>query len=303
VVVAVKPRRPAELKTYSHLAGARRMPSEYELVTTGLLYYPAKGGFEVKTPLSAFYERHQRASALVHTNWDAFVDPRETTYAKYTHIQRAQEAHVDALLDEIERSGHSARLSPECVRLLQRTVPVLRYPIHGLQMIAAYVGQMAPGGRIVVAAALQAADEMRRVQRLAQRMALFGPDFGDAAKAAWEKDPAWQPLREVIEKAFVAWDWGEALVALNLCIKPLFDDLATTRLGAAAAARGDHLLGPILTSLGRDCEWHAAWARALCDAAVSERPANLAAIEGWIALWRPRAARAIEALAPLLEVA
>ena len=53
-------------------------------------------------------------------------------------------------------------------------------------MLAAYVGQMAPSGRITIACALQAADEMRRVHRLAYRMALLRrlrPDFGDAGQA------------------------------------------------------------------------------------------------------------------------
>jgi toluene monooxygenase system protein E len=274
------------------------MPTEYELVTSELLYYPGKGGFEVRTPLAAWYAQHQRASALACGDWESFVDPRETTYTKYIRTQRAQEAHVDALFEQIERS---ARPPVECVSFLERTIPVLRYPVHGLMMIAAYVGQMAPAGRIVVAAALQAADEMRRVQRLAQRMALFGPDFGKSAKTTWEKAPQWQPLRELIERALVAWDWGEALVALNLCIKPLFDPLFTLRLGEVAAARGDHLLGPILASLAKDCDWHASWARALCDTAVRARPDNQAVIDAWVARWSPRVARAASALAPVFE--
>jgi len=71
-------------------------------------------------------------------------------------------------------------------------------------MTAAYVGSMAPGGRIVVACLFQAADEMRRIQRLAYRMRqLQGthPGFGSESKSAW--DPHWQPLRAVIEKLLV----------------------------------------------------------------------------------------------------
>jgi hypothetical protein len=46
----------------------------------------------------------------------------------------------------------------------------LRFPGHGLQMLAAYIGKMAPSSGITMAASFQAADEMRRVQRLAYRM-------------------------------------------------------------------------------------------------------------------------------------
>jgi toluene monooxygenase system protein E len=99
----------------------------------------------------------------------------------------------------------------------------------------------------------------------------------------------------------VAWDWGEALVALNLCIKPIFDEMLRTRLAEAASAAGDHLLAPILASLARDCEWHQMWALAACNTAVERRPEVRSVIDGWVSTWRPRAARAIEALAPLLE--
>jgi Methane/Phenol/Toluene Hydroxylase len=39
----------------------------------------------------------------------------------------------------------------------------LRFPGHGLQMLAAYIGKMAPSSRITMAASFQAADEMRSV--------------------------------------------------------------------------------------------------------------------------------------------
>ena len=35
----------------------------------------------------------------------------------------------------------------------------------------------------------------------------------------WEEDGAWQPLREAVENMLIAYDWGEAFVALNLAVK------------------------------------------------------------------------------------
>src|SRR5262249_10188922 len=55
------------------------------------------------------------------------------------------------------------QLSPRWLQVLSRVVAPFRYPGHGFQMVASHIGQMAPSGRIVITAALQAADEMRRV--------------------------------------------------------------------------------------------------------------------------------------------
>src|SRR6185295_9514509 len=78
VGVAVKTR--ATLKTYSHLASERRMPSEYEIATSRLLWYVPRGGFEVNVPLAAWYQRWQRESPFTGADWERFRDPRETTY-------------------------------------------------------------------------------------------------------------------------------------------------------------------------------------------------------------------------------
>ena len=75
------------LKTYSHLAGAQRMPSEYELVTTNLLYY-TKNGFEVDVPLKKWYQQYQQGSPLRCSDWEQFRDPRQTIYTSYTELQR-----------------------------------------------------------------------------------------------------------------------------------------------------------------------------------------------------------------------
>src|SRR5262249_9051794 len=171
------------LKTYSHLAQGRRIPSEYELATSQLLYYPARG-FEVAVPLASWYERYQRRSPLRCASWEEFADPRDTTYASYTALQARQEAHVDGLLRSIEARHYDRDLPAPAAALLVRAMAPLRFACHGLQMVAAYVGQMAPSGRIAVVALFEAADEMRRLQRLAYRTAQLRRARPDCAGVA-----------------------------------------------------------------------------------------------------------------------
>ena len=223
----------AQKRTYWHLSDLGRKPTDYDIATSRLHYWTARG-FEVKVPVSEWYERYQRGSELRCRDWEEWGDPRQTTYTTYTTMQRTREAFVNGLLDSIS-DDYDRGLSPQCVALLNRVIAPLRYPGHGLQMVAAYVGNMAPTARITIAATFQAADEMRRVQRLAYRMRqlqVTHPDFGRTAQQTWQDDPIWQPLREVIETLLVTWDWGEALVALQFVLKPAFDELFMTHVRA-----------------------------------------------------------------------
>ena len=283
-------------RTYWHLEALGRRPTDYEIATSRLLYYVGHG-FEVTLPMGAWYGKHQAESPLRCADWEAFADPRETTYRKYVEMQKKKELFVDGLFQSMEDTGYDRSLSASWLSTLSRLVGPLRYAVHGLQMAACYVGQMAPSGRIVVAALFQAADEMRRVQRLAYRtraLQATSPEFGADARERWMSDPLWQPLREVVERLLVTYDWGEALVALNLAVKPAFDDVFMVRLGALAQRQGDDLLGRVLLSLNEDCEWHRAWSRALTQTAVASEPKNRAVLDRWAEVWSPRARTALD---------
>ena len=295
-------------KTYWHLLEQRRMPSEYEIVTSKLLCYTGEGftgkRFEIDVPLRDWYRHYQEGSSLVCRSWEKFRDPRETTYTKYTELQRDKEIFVDGILEEIELTGYDAHLRPSWLHMLSRVVAPFRYPGHGFQMIASYVGQMAPSGRITITAALQAADEMRRVQRIAYRIRQLQqiyPGFGDDSRTLWEADSMWQPLREGIERLLVAYDWAESFVGLNLVFKPLLDELFMKHLSALGVREDDYLLGQIFYSLNEDCQWHRQWSESLVRVAIEDDVRNIGTLRRWIEKWHPIAARAICAIAATLD--
>jgi toluene monooxygenase system protein E len=129
--------------------------------------------------------------------------------------------------------------------------------------------------------------------------------FGADARRRWEADEAWQPLRRVVEQLLVTWNWAEAFVALNVCIKPIVDELLMVELPSLAKARGDYLLGQVFGSLDEDCRWHRQWTGALLRVALEGDGGGPAreATSAWVRDWTPRAARALDALAPVLESA
>lgn len=291
------------LRTFWHLASATKKPRDYDIASTKLLYYPERG-FEITAPLGEWYRVHQRERVLQCDDWDAFRDPRETTYTRYTELQRDKEVFVDGLLASSD-DAQVRRLPAAWIATLDRVLGPLRYPVHGLQMIASYVGSMAPGGRIAIACLMQAADEVRRVQRLAQRtwqLQRVHEQFAASARELWQRDPMWQPLRELIERLLVTYDWDEALVALTAAVKPVFDDVFDVRLAALARVRGDETLQRMLGSLAEDAAWHRAWSGVLLDRLAAD-PKNAEAIARWRSHWGERAEAAVRPFVDLCAAA
>ena len=302
--------RPPGRKTYTRLAAGRRIPTEYELVSTDLHYnHPGRFELTAANPVVAWYYRYREGSALQARDWERFSDPRRTTYRGYTQLQDSREDVIDGLLREIDDTAYDQELGDEWVRFLDRWYFPLRFPVHGLQMLAAYVAQMAPASRITNCAAFQAADELRRIQRIAYRTVQLGgpPSETGAARrhrAAWENAGAFQPLRELLERALIAYDWGEAFTVTNLVIKPRIDRLVNQEIaGTLATANGDPLLTSMHFSLDEDARWHRAWAAALLRHLIEDTPANAEVVSGWIGKWSPLAARALEAFAGTLAEA
>jgi toluene monooxygenase system protein E len=257
----------------------------------------------------AWYYRYREGSALCARDWEQFSDPRRTTYRGYTQLQDGREDVVDGLLREIDDTGYDRNLDEEWVRFLDRWYFPLRFPGHGLQMLAAYVAQMAPASRITNCAAFQSADELRRVQRIAYRTVQLGgpPSETGAARrqqTAWEDAAAFQPLRELLERALIAYDWGEAFTVTKLVIKPRIDRLVNQEIaGTLATANGDPILTSIHFSLDEDARWHREWTAALLRHLIDDTPGNAELVASWIEKWAPLASDALDGVAGILAEA
>lgn len=275
-------------RSYWHLQARGRVPQPYEIATSQLLYH-TELGFALPTPGADWMQRYGLASPL-RGKFREFQDPRSTTYARYVELQAARESFVEQLLLAAEQTGEDRALPPGWLDVLGAVLPVLRYPSHALHMLAAYVAHLAPEGRVVVAGAFQAADELRRLQHWAYRMRQLQelrPGFGEAAREQWQTHPAWQPLRRVLERLLVTYDFGEAFCALQLVVKPALDELYMVEFAALAQERGDRLFAALAQALEADCSWQRAWSDELVRVALREYPDNVASLRAWVAHWWP----------------
>lgn len=198
------------LKTWSHLAGNRRRPSEYEIVSTNLHYSTnnPEAPFELDPnfDIALWFKKYRNASPITHSDWNSFRDPDEIVYRTYNLIQDGQETYVYGLFDQFSEREHDKALSTTWAATLARLYSPNRYLFHGLQMMSAYVCQMAPASTISNCATYQAADQLRWLTHTAYRTAELAKTFASAGfgtkeKSVWEQDPAWQGIRELLEKA------------------------------------------------------------------------------------------------------
>jgi toluene monooxygenase system protein E len=305
--MSTPPARPPGRKTYTRLTAGRRIPTEYEFVSSDLHYnHPYRFELPTANPVVGWYHRYREGSALQARSWEPFADPRRTTYRAYTQLQDSREDVVDGLLREIDDTDYDRRLDADWVRFLDQWYGPLRFPVHGLQMLAAYVAQLAPASRITNCAAFQAADEVRRLQRIAYRTAQLheaplGEDVARRQQATWEDAAAFQPLRELVERALIAYDWGEAFTVTNAVLKPRMDRLVNEVVaGSLATANGDSVLTSIHFSLDEDARWHRAWTAALMQHVREDTPASAEVVSGWLEKWRPLADEALGALAGIV---
>ena len=252
-----------------------------------------------------WYLTYRDNSPLSVEDWNGFRDPDEVTYRKYVTMQDEQETVVEGIMDEFGKVNHDATLSPQWVQVLATVFTPMRYPNHVLQMLQAYLGQVAPTSYITNCAAFASADQLRLVSLVAYRtrqlqLAHPGAGFATGERRIWETHPDWQPARRALESALIAYDWGECFAAVNLVLRPTLSEILLRQLGNVADANHDQLTSLLLSNLAIDADRNARWSASLaplCRCAATE---NAAVLRRWVQRWIPRADEAAAGLAHML---
>jgi toluene monooxygenase system protein E len=302
---AGNPERPRRqpLKTWSAFGNLGRRPSEYEVVTHKMNHTVRETPLELGPDShgNRWLVRHRDSIKLRIQDWNAFRDPDQLTYRKYVTCQDKSETYLDAIVQEFDRIGR-VESGPD---FLQYCLTPSRYPAHGLQMMTAYLQQLAPSSYVGNCAAFQAADQLRRVQRVAYRTKQLDrvyPErlFGKTERTAWEQLPEWQGLRKGIEQLLVSFDWDDAFVGLNLVVKPLADELTLRQFAIVARHVNAGLDALLADNLFLDAERSLRWSAALTRFVIADDWANRKHLDALVAKWRPLAEEIVEAGSRLL---
>jgi toluene monooxygenase system protein E len=297
------------LKTWSHLATARKRPTEYEIVSTKTLWNTPNHSVPWKmagaTPQIQWIIQNRNESLLKHEDWDAFRDPDHLIYRTYTLMQDGQEAYVDGVLNDYNENDYDVGLDPSWVAILAQLYAPARYVFHTVQMASGYLVTLAPCSTVANPMMLQCGDQLRWVNRIAYRTAELARTHDDLGlgvkeRELWEKSPFWHGFVELAERALVAWDWGECFTATNLVLKPALDEVFMRQLALCSRRNGDTLTATLLDAQMID----SARARKLSGALVAfllTQKGNREVFGDWLSKWRPLGEKAIAAYAKGLD--
>jgi hypothetical protein len=301
-------------KTYVWNRGTKRRPSEYEDVTAfystpAVPFLESQTSHPASSPLPWHYTKTRigppslDGSTLQHEAWETFLDPAEMYYRTYVRQQWEKEQHVNAALRDAAMLP--VDLPSSWVNFLRDFFPPLRYSKWARVQAMQFVIRFVPSSPVDAAVAFQAFDELRATQRIIRRTLDLADRFGgfDDHRRRWLDEPAWQPAREFAERLNATKDWGEVVVACNLCLEPLIEPLIE-EVASMAAAVGDSGTAAMLASLLTDEVRHRRWSDAFVAMLTGSEAfggSNREILAGWVAKWYPRAVAVIRGIGPMID--
>ena len=248
------------------------------------------------------------STALECGDWFAFRDPGEQWERPFYEAGSAAERQLDAALRTAAGQGLLADLSPAWVQFLQGYLQVPAFVEHGLWFALATAARDCLSDTVATCVCLQAAMK----QRSAQAIVLYAMDLEqhlgvpfetDVARESFLREEAWQPTRRYVERLAATADWGEVLIAANLCFEPTVATLLRRELGTRAAAANGDTVTPVLARVAtQEWEWARVWTVALHRMLLDDPDhgaANRELIGGWVRDWLPQAVAAALALTTL----
>lgn len=249
------------------------------------------------------------STALRSSDWFAFRDPAGQWERPYYQRGSAAESQIENAIASARAEGVLQDFTPEWVEFLRTYLQVPAYVEHGLWFATATAARDCLSDSITACVALQAAMK----QRSAQAVVLYAMDLEEHhgpfpiedARERFLSEPAWQPARRYVERLAAVEDWGELIVAANVCFEPLAGNLLRRDLGIRAAARNGDTVTPVLSRVAaQEWEWARDWTAAFARFVGGDErhgEENRSQLEAWIREWLPEALDATLALGAIAE--
>jgi ferredoxin-NADP reductase/ferredoxin len=244
------------------------------------------------------------STELRSSDWYAFRDPGEQWERPFYQLETALEHQIEGAVRSASQEGLIRDFSPEWVEFLRRFLQIPAYVEHGLWFALATAGRDCLSDSVATCVCLQAAMK----QRSAQSIVLYAMDleavYGEfpisAARDEFLRAEPWQPTRRLLERLWAARDWGEVIVAANLCFEPVIGTLLRRELGIRAAALNGDTVTPTLARVAsQEWEWAREWTSELVRFLVEDSAlgsSNRAVLSEWVGEWQPLCLEAASAI-------
>ena len=243
------------------------------------------------------------------TDWYDFRDPGQMWERGYYQAGTAHEQLIEGAVRTARRERVFDDFDPDWVDFLRKHLQVPAFIEHGIWLALASAARDTLSDTVTHCVALEAAMK----QRQAQAYLLYGMDleeqFGDfpvdRAKASFMDDPEWQPARSYVERLRATPDWGERLIAANVCFEPAVGLLIRRELLMRSVRfNGDIVTHAVSHVAQLEWEWVHGWTAELVRFLLDDAEhgaANRAVLTGWLADWVPPADEAAQALQPVFD--
>jgi propane monooxygenase small subunit len=299
-----------ESRTFTYYKPAKRKASVYEDVTVDV--QPDPDRYLIQGWIYGFADGPggypHDWTALKSSNWHTFRDPNEeweqTIYRNTANVVR----QVQQTIANAKAADAFAGWKRGWTKVVERHVGAWAHAEHGIGLHVYTTAQRdAPTNMINNALAVAATHKLR----LGQDLILYNlelsealEDFeGSAHRDAWQNDPAWQGVRENVERLTATRDWAEAFFATALVFEPLVGELFRSHfVMQVAAPQGDYVTPSVIGTGEADAAREQRGARQLFELLVGDEQyakENQAVLQGWLDTWAPLSLSAARQLQPI----
>jgi len=301
----------SDSRDYNYFTPKGRKQSNYEDVTVDVQPDPTRHLLQgwVYAFADGTGSYSEKWTKLKSSDWHIFRDPNEewdrTFYVREANVVR-QFQHNLAITKEAKSYE---RWDKSWVAILQNHVSAWMHPEYSLGMQVFTPAQRdAPTNMINNTICINGMDKLRFSQDLAlynlELSDLLADFDGEAHKASWLNDPAWQGVRENIERLPASTvDWGEQVFATNLIYEPLVGELFRSQfVMQAAAPHGDFLTPLVVGAAEHDYQKNLTWTMNLLHLLVEDAEhgaQNRQVMQEWLAFWTPYSVAAARQMQPL----
>jgi hypothetical protein len=300
-------------RDFTYIKPRKRRLSEYEAVSCYTQPDPKvfdRQGWYLLTAEGRAAWRPE-STRLQHPHWFDFRDPSGLWQRPYVKLQAEQERSIERSVEDAAIAGVFHDFDPvwldEIIGVHYRAWSFFEY---GLFRAFSRAQREALADTIGNALCFEAVDRIRHAQSTVlylMELEASVEGFKDqAGRVHWLNDPAYQPLRELVESLMATEDWAELAFAVNLIVDPITTELGVSRLVRHHAPHhGDPITPAIILTTERDRRRNRAWTEELMRMTIADGiPAagqNREVMRTWSDHWRPKAIAAAAAFAPVFD--
>ncbi|MCP4596341.1 aromatic/alkene monooxygenase hydroxylase subunit beta [Neptuniibacter sp.] len=233
-------------------------------------------------------------------DWYAFKDPRQFYYGAYVQQRSKMQEVAENNYAFFEKRDLARHLPEDMKAKLIRYLVPLRHVEHGANLNNMYASAYGYGTAITQACLYNGMDRLGIAQYLSRIGLILDGNSGDAlaeAKLNWLDEKIWQGVRAAVEEMTTTEDWFEVLVAQDVVMDSLINDLFYNQFDQWLQDNGAQDVGMLTEFMQVWAKDTNRWVDAVLKIAAAESAENKALLEQWVTKWKGKVLPAMELLA------